>query len=85
MSIFNSQSIIAAYSWYPVVYLLNNTHVNEKKVDARVGISGTTAKSRKRKFVPSSHPRPFAVVVSSRKSKTKVGTLACLDFCTRMS
>ena len=24
------------------------------------GISGTTAKSRKRKFVPSSHPGPFA-------------------------
>ena len=47
---------------------------------SRVGISGTTAKSRKRKFVPSSHPGPFAVVASSRKSQTMVGTLACFDF-----
>ena len=47
---------------------------------SRVGISGTTTKSRKRKFVPSSHPGPFAVVASSRKSQTKVGTLACFDF-----
>ena len=46
----------------------------------RVGISGTTAKSRKRKFVPSSHPGPFGVVASSRKSQTKVGTHACFDF-----
>ena len=48
----------------------------------RVGISGTTAKSRKGKFVPLSHPGPFAVVASSRKSQTKVGTvtLACLFF-----
>ena len=46
----------------------------------RVGISGTTAKSRKRKFVPSSNPGPIAVVASSRKSQTKVGTLACFDF-----
>ena len=30
----------------------------------RVGISGTTAKSRKRKFVPSSHPGHFAVVAN---------------------
>ena len=33
------------------------------ETDARVG-----AKSRKRKFVPSSHPGPFVVVASSRKS-----------------
>ena len=46
----------------------------------RVGISGTTAKSRKRKFVPSSHPGRFALVASSQKSKTKVGTLACFDY-----
>ena len=46
---------------------------------ARVGISGTTAKSCKRKFVPSSHPGPFAVVASSWDSQTKVGTLACFD------
>ena len=45
----------------------------------RVGISRTTAKLRLRKFVPSSHPGPFAVVASPRKSQTKVGTLACLD------
>ena len=51
-----------------------------------VGISGTTAKSRKLKFVPSSHPGPFAVVASSRKRQTKVGSLACFDFfCERMS
>ena len=47
---------------------------------ARVGISGTTAKSRKRKFVPSSHPGPCALVASPGKSKTKEGTLACFDF-----
>ena len=47
---------------------------------SRVGISGTTAKSRQRKFVPSSHPGPFAVVATSRKSQTKVGTLVCFDF-----
>ena len=46
---------------------------------SRVGISGTTAKSRQRKFVPSSQPGPFTVVVTSRKSQTKVGTLACFD------
>ena len=46
---------------------------------SRVGISGTTAKSRQRKFVPSSHPGPFAAVATSRKSQTKVGTLACFD------
>ena len=45
-----------------------------------MGISGTAAKSGKRKCVPSSHPGPFAVVASSRISQTKVGTLACLDF-----
>ena len=45
-----------------------------------MGISGTTAKSRKRKFVPSSYPGLFAVVASSRKSQTQVGTLACFDF-----
>ena len=33
---------------------------------SRVGNSGTTAKSRKRKFVPSSQPGPFAVVASSK-------------------
>ena len=49
-----------------------------------MGISGTTAKSRKRKFVPSSHPGPFALVASSHKSQTKVGTLACFDFLKRI-
>ena len=47
---------------------------------SRVGTSGTTAKSRQRIFVPSSHPGPFALVASSHKSQTKVGTLACFDF-----
>ena len=45
-----------------------------------MGISGTTAKSRKRKYVPSSHPGRFGLVASSQKSKTKAGTLACFDF-----
>ena len=45
-----------------------------------MGISGTAAKSRKRKFVPSSHLGPLAVMASSQKSQTKVGTLACFDF-----
>ena len=47
--------------------------------NTRVGISGTTAKSRQRKFVPSSHPGSFAVVATSRKGQTTVGTLACFD------
>ena len=47
---------------------------------SRVGISGTTAKSHKNKFVPSSHPGPFEVVASSWKRQTKVGTLAYFDF-----
>ena len=46
---------------------------------SQVGISGTTAKSRQRKFVPSSHPGPFALVASSHKCQIKVGTLACFD------
>ena len=45
----------------------------------RVGISGTTAKMRQRKFVPSSQLGPFPVVAMSRKSQTKAGTLACFD------
>ena len=60
----------------PVLCLLNNSD----KRYTRVGISGTTAKSRQRKFVPSSHPGPFALVASSHESQTKVGTLACFDF-----
>ena len=37
---------------------------------SRVGISGTTAKSRQRKCVPSSHMGPVALVASPGKSKT---------------
>ena len=48
------------------------------KSSVRVGISGTTAKSRQRKFVTSSHPGPFALVASSHKSQTKVGILRFL-------
>ena len=56
-------------------------HVNLiMMIYTRVGISRTTAKSRQRKFVPSSYPGPFALVAPSRKSQTKVGTLACFDF-----
>ena len=55
-------------------------HVHACHPSPRVGISGTTAKSCKRKFVHSSHPGPFAVVASSPKSQTKVGSLACFDF-----
>ena len=54
--------------------------LDEQFLSPWVGISGTTAKSRKRKFVHSSHPGPFALVTSPGKSKTKVGTLACFDF-----
>ena len=43
------------------------------EANTRVGISGTTAKSRKHRFVPSSHLGPFAVVASSWKSQTNVG------------
>ena len=51
-----------------------------------MGISGTTAKSRQRKFVPSSHTGPLALVASSHKSQTKVSTLAFfLIFCKRKS
>ena len=57
-----------------------NTFMNEHTIKSWVGISRTTAKSRKRKFVPSSHPGLFAVVALSWKSQTKVGTLACFDF-----
>ena len=32
------------------------------------------------KFVPLSNQGPIAVVASSRKIQTKVGTLACFDF-----
>ena len=46
----------------------------------QVGISGTTAKSHKRKCVPSSHTGHVASVASSRKSQTKVGTVV-LIFC----
>ena len=60
--------------------LFCKTAVSKKCVRTRVGISGTTAKSRQRKFVPSSHLGPFALVASSHKSQTKVGTLACFDF-----
>ena len=60
---------------------LTFTTTTKWRVDfTRVGISGTTAKSRKRKFIPSSHPGPLALVASPGKSKTKVGTLACFDF-----
>ena len=38
---------------------------------SRVGISGTVAKSRKRKFVPSSDPAPCAVVASHGKAKQR--------------
>ena len=55
----------------------NPRHCEEEPLNR---ISGTTAKSRQRKFVPSSHTGPVALVASPGKSKTKVGTLACFDF-----
>ena len=64
------------------IIIIINSHPKHKimlLVLTRVGISGTTAKSRQRNFVPSSHPGPFAVVATSRNSQTKVGTLACFD------
>ena len=59
---------------------LNRKYHDQPVHFSRVGISGTTAKSPKRKFKSSSHQGPFAVVASSQKSQTKVGTLACFDF-----
>ena len=38
---------------------------------SRVGISGTTANLRQRKFVPSSHPGPLAVVGLAEKQVKK--------------
>ena len=66
-------------------WMVKSTFVADGLTLSRVGISRTTAKSRQRKFVPSSHPGPFALVASSRKSQTKIGNLACLIFCKRMS
>ena len=54
--------------------------VLNRHVSCRSRLHRTTAKLRKRKFVPSSHPGPFAVVAWSRKRQTNVGTLACFDF-----
>ena len=62
-----------------LINLANGSHRMSHSSNTRVGISGTIAKSRQRKCVPSSHPGPFAVVETSQKSKTKVGTLACFD------
>ena len=59
-----------------VIWKINTPQKIFSPTFSQVGISGTTAKSRKRKFVPSSHLGPFAVVALSRKSQTKVGTLA---------
>ena len=56
------------------------THISFSQNISRMGVSETAAKSRKRKFVPPSHPGPFALVASPGKSKTKVGTFACFDF-----
>ena len=76
--IFNMRKFVVA------IFALLLKHKNVKLAlrlpNTRVGISGTTAKSRQRKFVPSSHTGPFALVASSHKSQTKVGTLACFDF-----
>ena len=58
----------------------DNQALNPLRALSRVGISGTTAKSRQRKFVPSSDTGPVALVASPGKSKTKVGILACFDF-----
>ena len=45
-----------------------------------VGISCTTAKSRKRKFVPLSHRDVRGSGIVTEKSNCKVGTLAGIDF-----
>ena len=68
------------FRYFPGIIRAQNDDGPLKCANARVGISGTTAKSRKRKFVPPSHPGLFAVVASSRKRQTKVGSLACFDF-----
>ena len=61
-----------------VVFLNHFKPLLHTSAFAGVGISRTTAKWRK--LVSSSHPAPFAVVASSGKSQTKVGTLACFSF-----
>ena len=58
----------------------NNETLSKEMTHTWVGISDSTAKSRKCKFVPSPHLGPFTVVASSRKSQTKVGTIACFSF-----
>ena len=63
-----NQSIMWMWLQNHLLLFLNEHYT----VYTRVGISGTTAKSRQRKFVPSSHTGPLAVVVSSRRSQTKV-------------
>ena len=50
-----------------------------------MGISGTTAKWSKRKFVPLSHTGPFALVASPGKSKKKLVLSLVLIFCERIS
>ena len=62
------------------IYGKNSLNIFYSGNKTRVGISGTTAKSRQRIFVPSSHTGPVVVVALSQKSQTKVGTLACFDF-----
>ena len=52
-------------SFHFVVAWIECNHVT---AITQVGIRGTTAKSRKRKFVPSPHPGPVAVVTSSKIS-----------------
>ena len=74
---------LSRFCYIPTLYyegILIGNNLSSVGFPSRVGISGTTAKSRQRKFVPSSHPGPFALVASSHKSQTKVGTLACFDF-----
>ena len=76
-----TQCYRATYNCYFIIFLYILTlFMKLNKRIARVGISQTTAKSRQRKFVPSSHPGPFVVVATSHKNQAKVGTLACFDF-----
>ena len=58
---------------------------SHQSANTRVGFSGTTAKSRQRKFVPSLHPGPFALVASPGKSKKRQVLSLVLIFCKIMS
>ena len=63
--------------WWPFCSAEQNHLSNFGRGYPRVGISGTTAKSRKHKLVPSSHPGPFrgSGIVTEKPNKGKYSRL----------